>query len=135
MRIDSLAAGRAQTTAVKLDLTSDAARRVEIEVMGKSEFGQRLGPQKVSKELVAGRNSIDLDSDGLRRAGGRQIYDVIVRDARTGATLNWGSAVRHAPKRAMVTLAKPAVDVYKRGETLSAVVRATGEPRRACGCG
>src|SRR5215213_7618963 len=124
MRINSLAAGG---EAVRLDLTSDAARRVEVEVSGKSEFGGRLGSRKVSKELAAGRNSFDVAlGASAGRPGGRQIYDVIVRDARTGATLNWGSAVRHAPKRAMVTLAKTAVDVYKRGETLSAVVRAAG---------
>src|ERR1044071_445118 len=122
VRINSLTADGA---AIKLNLTSDAARRVEVEVTGKSEFGQAYDPRKVSKELAAGQNTFELapaDAPG----GGRQIYDVIVRDARTGATLNWGSAVRHAPKRAMVTLAKPAVDVYKRGETLSAVVRAAG---------
>lgn len=125
VRLGSLAAGG---DAVKLDLESDAARRVEVEVSGKSEFGQRLGSRKVSRELVAGQNSFDVALEaGAGRPGGRQIYDVIVRDARTGATLNWGSAVRHAPKRAMLTLAKPAVDVYRRGETLSAVVRAAGD--------
>ncbi|HEX7317603.1 MAG TPA: beta-galactosidase trimerization domain-containing protein [Pyrinomonadaceae bacterium] len=117
----------AEGETVKLDLTSDAARRVEVEVNGKSEFGQRLGSRKLSKELNAGRNSFAVALDaGAGRAGGRQIYDLIVRDARTGATLNWGSAFAHAPKRAMVTQAKTAVDVYKRGETLSAVVRAAG---------
>ncbi|HZB46739.1 MAG TPA: hypothetical protein VE360_15895, partial [Pyrinomonadaceae bacterium] len=130
LRIDSLAADAAGRPSVKLALTSDAARRVEIEVSGKSEFGQRLGSHKVTEELAAGRNSFEVATaaavSGGGQAGGRQIHDLIVRDARTGATLNWGSAVRHAPKRAMVTLAKPAVDVYKRGETLSAVVRATG---------
>lgn len=122
IRINSLAADGAS---VRAELASDAARRVEIEVTGKSEFGQRLGSRKVTKELTAGRNTLDLapaDAPG----GGRQVYDIIVRDARDGATLNWGSAVRHAPKPAMVTLAKPAVDVYRRGETLSAVVRAAG---------
>ncbi|HEV2863225.1 MAG TPA: beta-galactosidase trimerization domain-containing protein [Pyrinomonadaceae bacterium] len=123
VRLNSLAA---EGEAVRLDLTSDAPRRVEVEVSGKSEFGQRLGARKVTKELAAGPNAFDVTL-GTGGAGGRQIYDVIVRDARTGATLNWGSAVRHAPKRAMVTQARPAVDVYRRGETLSAVVRAAGQ--------
>lgn len=122
-RINSLTADGAS---VKLDLTSEAKRRVEIEVSGKSDFGQAYGSRKVTKELTAGRNTFDL-TPAFAAGGGRQIYDVIVRDARTGATLNWGSAVRHARKRAMVTQAKTAVDVYRRGETLSAVVRAAGD--------
>ena len=125
VRINSLAA---EGEVVKLALASDAPRRVEVEVNGKSEFGQRSGSRKVTQELNAGQNSFEVPlGAGAGRAGGRQIYDVIVRDARTGATLNWGSAFAHAPKRAMVTLAKPAVDVYKRGETLSTVVRAAGD--------
>src|SRR4029079_7129060 len=38
----------------------------------------------------------------------------------------WGSATFTTPKCAMMTRAKTAVDVYKRGETLSAVLRASG---------
>src|SRR3989475_1030045 len=42
-------------------------------------------------------------------------------------TLNGGAATFLTPKRAMMTLAKPAVDVYRNGETLSAVLRAAGD--------
>ena len=62
--------------------------------------------------------------DGPR---GRLIYNVIIRDPQSKSTLNWGSATFTSPKRAMMTSAKPAVDVYKRGETLSAVLRAAGD--------
>jgi hypothetical protein len=56
----------------------------------------------------------------------RQIFNVIIRDANDNSTLNWGAATFTTPKRAMMTSAKTAVDVYKRGETLSAVLRASG---------
>jgi hypothetical protein len=125
-----VAALSADEGGVKLTLRSDAPRRVEVEVNGKSEFGLPLGSAKTIRRLAAGDNSVEVSADALRpaaaRPGGRQIYDVIVRDPETGATLNFGAAVRHAPKRAQVTMARPAVDVYKRGETLSAVLRATG---------
>jgi Beta-galactosidase trimerisation domain/Beta-galactosidase len=130
VRLSSLAAADTDT-AVRLTLTSDAAREVEIEVNGKSEFGGRLGSAKLRKSLARGENSVEVPASALRPAegwpGGRRIFDVIVRDARTGATLDWGSCVFAAPKRAMMTLVKPAVDVYERGETLSAVLRAAGD--------
>ncbi len=129
-RISSLSA---DGQALRLALASDAPRRVEIEVAAKSEFGQSLGSHKMRKELSVGDNSIEIPFALLRSAvaspGGKKIFDLVVRDAQTGATLNWGSAVSHSAKRAMVTMSKPAVDVYKRGETLSAVLRATGDLR------
>ena len=127
VRIASLSA---DAGAIKLSLASDATRWVEIEINGKGEFGQSLGSARMNREIAAGANSVAVPSDALRpaaaRPAGRQIYDLIVRDARTGATLNFGAAVRHSPKRGMVTMVRPAVEVYKRGETLSAVLRATG---------
>ncbi|HEV8169815.1 MAG TPA: beta-galactosidase trimerization domain-containing protein, partial [Pyrinomonadaceae bacterium] len=51
---------------------------------------------------------------------------MIIRNASDNSTLNWGAATFATPKRAMMTSAKTAVDVYKRGETLSAVLRASG---------
>jgi hypothetical protein len=131
VHINALTAVGGSGTAIKLALASDAPRRVDIEVEGKNEFGQPLGSQKVTQDLAAGDNLVELPTAALRPAtawpGGRQIFNVQIRDARTGATLNWGAGVFQTPKRAMMTLARPAVDVYKRGETLSAVLRATGD--------
>jgi hypothetical protein len=130
VRLSSFAAAGAEP-ALKLTLASDSAREVEVEVNGKSEFGQALGSTKVRKELARGENSVEVLAGALRPdagwPGGRRIFDAVVRDARTGATLDWGSATYVAPKRAMMTLVKPAVDVYERGETLSAVLRAAGD--------
>jgi hypothetical protein len=128
VRISALMAG---PSALKLALLSNAPRRVEIEVAGKNEFGQALGSRRVSQNLAVGDNLIEIQSASLRPStgwpGGRQIFNVIIRDAQSGATLDWGAAAFQTPKRAMMTLAKPAVDVYRKGETLSAVLRAAGD--------
>ncbi len=128
LRINSLTAG---IESVKLLLNTPKPRRVEIDISGKNEFGQSLGSQRQSQALIAGDNSIEIPADTLRPdtgwPGGRQILDVIIRDPQSSATLNWGAATFQSPKRAMMTAAKPAVDVYKRGETLSAVLRAAGD--------
>jgi glycosyl hydrolase family 42 (putative beta-galactosidase) len=127
VRIKSLAAGN---DTLSLALVSNAPRRVEIEVAGRNEFGQALRSDRVSQDLAAGNNLIKIQSATLRPLtgwpGGRQIFNVIVRDGQSNATLNWGAATFLTPKRAMMTLAKPAVDVYRNGETLSAVLRAAG---------
>lgn len=131
VRINTLTAGDTGDIALKLALVSDVPRRVEIEVEGKNEFGQQLGAQKIIKDLAAGNNLLEFPADTLRPStgwpGGRQIFNVRILDAKTNATLNWGAATFQTAKRAMLTMAKPAVDVYKRGETLSAVLGATGE--------
>jgi hypothetical protein len=127
VRIKSLAAS---DTGVKLSLSANASQRVEIEVSGKNEFGQFLGSSRVTETLVSGDNLLEIPRSKLRTEiglpGGRQIFNVIIRNP-DGATLNWGSATFETPKRAMMTQTKPAVDVYKRGETLSAVLRASGD--------
>ncbi len=121
----------ASDEAIKLALKTPAPRTVQIEISGKNEFGQLLGSRRLSKSLVAGDNLIEIPAETLKPKtgwpGGRQIFDVIIREPQTGATLNWGAATFQSPKRAMITVAKPAVDVYKRGETLSAVLRAAGD--------
>ena len=121
----------ASDTAVKLSLSSNTRQLVEIEVSGKNEFGQMFGSSHVSQALMPGDSLIEIPASKLRPEigwpGGRQIFNVIIRDSQGGTTLNWGTATFETPKRAMMTGAKPAVDVYKRGETLSVVLRATGD--------
>jgi hypothetical protein len=128
VRINELTAG---ATSIKFNLKSSAPRRIQIEIDGRSEFGQALGSHRTTKDLVAGETLIQVSADTLRPPtgwpGGRQIFNVIIRDPQSGTTLNWGAATFESPKRAMMTMAKPAVDVYKKGETLSAVLRAAGD--------
>jgi hypothetical protein len=120
----------AKSDSIQLNVTSTTARHVAIEIDGTNEFGQELGSHRSTNDLAPGENRIELSADTLRPAtgwpGGRQIFNVRVRDAQTGANLNWGATTFASPKRAMMTMIKPAVDVYKKGETLSAVLRATG---------
>jgi hypothetical protein len=127
VHIKSLAATDA---GLSLSLSSANEQPVQIEVTGKNEFGQPLGSTRIEKRLGSGPNSIDIPMSALQPAigwpGGRQIFNVIVRDSKDNSTLNWGAASFTTPKRAMMTGTKAGVDVYKRGETLSAVVRAAG---------
>ena len=115
---------------LRLSLSSNGGRTVAIEVTGKNEFGQPLGSTHIEKALSLGSNSIVIPGSSLRPAvgwpGGRQIFNVIIRDSKDNSTLNWGAATFVSAKRAMMSSTKPAVDVYKRGETLSAVLRASG---------
>jgi hypothetical protein len=127
VRIESLSADE---QAIKLSLNASNQQKVRIEVNGRNEFGQSLGSTSIDKVLNAGSNSIAIETARLKTSGGwpggRQIFDVIIRDANDNSTLNWGAATFNTAKRAMMTSTKTAVDVYKRGETLSAVLRATG---------
>ena len=120
----------ADSAGINLSLTAPAQQTIQIEVSGKNEFGQTLGSSRVSKSITPGLNSIQIPASSWNSnigwSGGRQIFNLIIRDSRDGATLNWGSATFVTPKPAMMTSTKPAVDVYKRGETLSAVLRAAG---------
>ena len=127
VRIEALGASEA---GLKLALNASTPQTVRLEVNGRSEFGQSLGSTSVEQSLKSGSNSIAIPATELQPAngwaGGRQIFDIVIRDAKDNSTLNWGAATFTTPKRAMMTSAKTAVDVYKRGETLSAVLRASG---------
>lgn len=126
-----MASVAASEAGLKLTLNASEQRTVRVEVSGHNEFGQSLGSTTVEKTLNSGSNSIEIPAAKLQPANGwpagRQIFDVIVRDAKDNATLNWGTATFATPKRAMMTSARTAVDVYKRGETMSAVLRASGD--------
>lgn len=125
VRIESLTANE---QAVKLSMNAASQQAVQIEVNGHNEFGQSLGSTTVNKQLNRGANSIEIAASKLGSGwpGGRQIFNVIIRNAADKSTLNWGAATFTTPKQALMTSTKTAVDVYKRGETLSAVLRATG---------
>ncbi|HZN00801.1 MAG TPA: beta-galactosidase, partial [Pyrinomonadaceae bacterium] len=128
VRIQSLTAS--EESGLKLSLNASSQQAVKIEVNGRNEFGQALGSTTVEKVLHSGSNAIEIPASRLRPSfgwpGGRQILNVIIRDASDNSTLNWGAATFTTPKRAMMTSTRTAVDVYKRGETLSAVLRASG---------
>jgi hypothetical protein len=121
----------ASDSGVKLSLSSNSRQVINIEVSSKNEFDPMFRSSQASQTLTTGDNLIEIPASKLRPEtgwpGGRQIFNVIIRDSQSGATLNWGAATFETSKRAMMTTARPAVDVYKRGETLSVVLRATGD--------
>src|SRR5689334_5340234 len=128
VRIQSLSAG--EDIGLKLSINASGQQAVQVEVNGHNEFGQSLGSTTVKRVLHSGSNTIEVSAASLRPSlgwpSGRQIFNVIIRDPRDNSTLNWGAATFTTPKQALMTSTKTAVDVYKRGETLSAVLRATG---------
>lgn len=128
LRVTALFADR---NALKLNLSAKDAVGAEIEISHRSEFDESARARRFAREIRRGDQEIEIDLDSLKPekgwSGGRQIFDVIVRDARTGDSLDWGAASFQNPKRAALTTVRPANDVYRGGETLSSVVRATGE--------
>jgi hypothetical protein len=115
---------------IELTAASDAPRKVTVEVTGHGEFGTNLGLAKTTATLTKGENSIVVDGDALKPVagfpGGMAIYDVIVKDAATGATLNWGAATFMTAKAAAIDKVTPGADLYQRGDTVSATVASTG---------
>jgi hypothetical protein len=128
VRIKSLTANERE---LNLSLSSVTRRAVTIEVTGRNEFGQPLGSTRIEKSLNRGDTEIAIPAGALQGEtgwpGGRQIFNLIIRDAKDSSTLNWGAATFTTAKRAMMSSTKPGVDVYNRGETLSAVLRASGK--------
>jgi hypothetical protein len=114
-----------------LEVEARAPHTVEVEVAAKSELGPALGRGTIRRQLAAGTTSLSVAAAALRPEtgwpGGRQILDVIVRDAGSGATLDWGFATFEIRKPASVTGIRPNAPVYREGETMSVVARSAGE--------
>jgi hypothetical protein len=106
------------------------SRVVEIEVGVKSELGPELGRRRLHQDLWAGETVVTVPAADLRPEaswpGGRTILDVIVRDAASGVTLDWGFTSFDLPRPASVTGIRTNASVYRQGETMSIVTRAAG---------
>ncbi|HYK91641.1 MAG TPA: beta-galactosidase, partial [Acidobacteriota bacterium] len=131
LEIRSLKAQPAGDDALRVVLSTPTPLKIEVDVAAKSAVQQECGSYKVTAALPGGETALSMPASALRPApgwpGGKVIFDVILRDPATGATLNWASADIDFPRRATITGISPAADVYRRGETLSAVVRASGD--------
>jgi hypothetical protein len=118
---------------VELRLRSEEPAEVEIEVGGRGEFGASFGTTRVRRSLGRGSQALAVSLDDVKPKegwpGGRAILDVVVRDARGGFTLDFGSLTFVTPKRATVTAVRPGAEVYREGDTLSVVTRAAGDLR------
>jgi len=131
LEIRSLRAEPAGEEALRFVLSTPTPRKIEIDIAAKSAVGQKCGAYRQAAALPAGETALTVPASALRPPsgwpGGKVIFDMILRDSDTGATLNWGSADFDYPRRATISGISPATDVYRRGETLSAVVRAAGD--------
>jgi hypothetical protein len=114
---------------LSVSVSSPAARRVDVEIAVRSDFGTTLGTKRLSRDLPPGASAIAVAAADLRPAagwpGGRQIVDVIVRDG-SGATLNWGTSTFFTEKPATVTGLRTNAEVYRQGDLVSVVARAAG---------
>jgi hypothetical protein len=112
-----------------LSLRSETPREVEIEVRGRSEFGTVQGAYR-ERRWVRGETALAVSAESFRPAsgfgGGRQIVDVIVRNADDGATLDWGSVTFEVPQKATLASVLTSAPVYREGDTMSVVARAAG---------
>jgi hypothetical protein len=131
LEIRSLKAEPAGDASLRFVLSTPSPLKIEIDVAAKSAVGQKCGKFKKAVDLPAGETALTVPASALRPPsgwpGGKVIFDMILRDAAAGATLNWGSADFDYPRRATITGVSPATDVYRRGETLSAVIRTAGD--------
>ncbi len=127
--VESISAAVSVEPVLEMVLDSSEPRTVEIEILAKTEYGTALGRYASTFELAAGTNDVRLDHTAGAAAegaiGGRVIYDVIIREG--GATFDWASTFCEWPKPATITELSIPQDVYKRGETLGAVVRSAGD--------
>ena len=127
LRLRALSA--TESEGLSLTLATGAARPIEIEIAARSDFGQILGAHRVRRALAAGESQVIVAGADLRPdagwPGGRQVLDVIVRDA-SGASLAWGSASFEVAKPATVDSLRPSSAVYRRGDLVSLVTRAAG---------
>jgi hypothetical protein len=120
-----------EPASLELALTTAEPREVEIEVSAHGVLGGQGGVLKETRALARGRSAMSLSADRWRAkagfSGGRQIVDVIVREAPGGATLDFGAATFEVDKPATVTAVKPNAAAYRAGDTMSIVTRAAGQ--------
>jgi hypothetical protein len=128
--ITSLTTNPQGAAVLSLKVNCGQPRKVEAEVIGKNEFGSMLGSCKVALDLASGEVALELPAGSLRPKtgwpGGRQIFNLILRDSSSGATLNWASATFQTPQRASITGVRPNAEVYRHDDTMSIVTEAAG---------
>jgi len=114
-----------------LESTATKEQKVTVDVTGRNEFGQELGNFHTEVTLARGLNTIKAPGEGLKSKmgwpGGKEIFDVMIRDAESKATLNWGTTFFETPKRATIELLVLSTDCYRDGDALSAQVKAKGD--------
>lgn len=111
-------------------LTATAPRRIRVELSGGSGFGvtrvDLTPPGGVVKEIEQGKNLLPIPISGPWSQG-RNLVNLIVRDADTGATLDWAAATFALPQQATLADLKLDAPSYRRGEVITGSVRVNGD--------
>src|SRR5262249_7681678 len=108
--------------------SSDRPREVVIESRSRGPNGAALARVERRLSVQRGESRLAIPSAELAPSGwpgGRSVVDVVVRDP-AGATLAWGWAGVEAPKAATLSALNANAQVYRQGETMSVVARASG---------
>jgi glycosyl hydrolase family 42 (putative beta-galactosidase) len=110
-------------------VSSSRPRDVVVESRSRGPNGGPLA--RVERRLAVQGGESRLAIPGAELApngwpGGRSVVDVVVRD-EAGATLAWGWAGVEAKKAATLSALQANAQVYRQGETMSVVARASGD--------
>ncbi|HVO09388.1 MAG TPA: alpha-amylase family protein [Vicinamibacteria bacterium] len=120
----------ATTRGASVVLAAKAAKAVELEMRTTSAFGGPAQVARLRRELAAGESRLEIPASEMTPpwgfAGGRQIVDLVVREAGGGASLAFGAASFEVPREASVTGVRTNAEVYRGGETMSVVTQAAG---------
>jgi len=119
------------TPPLHLRLTSKTARDAQLEVIAGSELSDQKKVAKINRQLKAGENDLTVQADELAAValqfGGKQSWSVIIRDSKTGASLDWATTTREVSKKASLVRVEAGSDVIREGETLVIGTQVTGE--------
>ena len=120
----------ASSEGARLVLAASTPRAVEIELQTRSAFAGQVRVARLRRDLANGDSALPIPGTELAPpsgfSGGRQIVDLVVRDASSGTTLDFGAASFDVPRSASVTGLRTNAEVYRRGDTMSVVTRAAG---------
>jgi hypothetical protein len=115
---------------LSLALVAKRPGDVAVELRSRAPDGAPLARVERRLSVPVGESHLAIPAVDLAPSGwpgGRSVVQVIVREAASGSTLQWGWAAVDAPKAATLSGLQPNASVYREGETLSLVARAAGD--------
>jgi hypothetical protein len=119
---------RADASRAEVTLTTPVARAVELQETCGSAFDVERRPRYPTvQHLSPGANTLEVPMQAGGGSWGKNVINLVIRDADTGATLNWAAASFTLPQPARLTQVTPGDAIYRRGDTLTATARASGD--------
>ena len=113
----------ADTDRATITLAAQQAGTIDLWMADRTRPDRPTSQHVGEVKLMPGANQIAQPVS--RPAPGKNILSVIVRDTATGATLDWAAASFDVPKQATLAGLKLGDRVYRRGDALTASVRAS----------